>query len=152
MKNALVVLSDRDGDRELLREAAAYATGADAELVLYSPLSEDQFEEAVDTLDEIGRVENKDYNEGEALGIARQIAESAAEDAGLEDDGVEWSIVTDVTDEIDPDRIIDIAEEHDCDHVFTLGQRRSPTGKAVFGDETQRLILNFPGYVTVSME
>lgn len=150
MEDAVVVLNDRDGDSDLLREAAAYATGADADLVLYSPLSEERFEESVSSLDQIGRIENKDYSDEEAIGVARQIADSLADEA-LEEFDVEWSVVTDVTDEIEASRIIELADEHDCDHVFTLGQQRSPTGKAVFGDATQKLILNFPGYVTVTM-
>ncbi|QLK26345.1 universal stress protein [Natrinema zhouii] len=150
MEDALVVLNDRDGDRNLLREAAAYATGADANLILYSPLSEAQFEESVSSLDQIGRMENKDYSDEDAIGVAEQIADSLASEA-LEDFDVEWSVATDVIDELDANRIIDLAEKHGCDHLFTLGQPRSPTGKAVFGDTTQKLILNFPGYVTVSM-
>ncbi|MFC6764151.1 universal stress protein [Natrinema soli] len=150
MEDTLVVLNDRDGGSDLLREAAAYATGADADLILYSPLSEEQFEESVSSLDQIGRIENKDYSDEEAIGIAEQIADSLAAEA-LDDVDVEWSVVTDVTDEPDADRIIDLAEKRGCDHLFTIGQQRSPTGKAVFGDTTQKLILNFPGYVTVSM-
>lgn len=150
MEDALVVLNDRDGDSDLLREAAAYATGADADLILYSPLSDEQFEESVSSLDQIGRIENKDYSDEDAIGVAEQIADSLAAEA-LDDVDVEWSVVTDVTDELEADRIIGLAEKHGCDHLFTLGQQRSPTGKAVFGDTTQKLILNFPGYVTVSM-
>lgn len=41
--------------------------------------------------------------------------------------------------------------DYNCDHVFAIGNYRSPTGKAVFGDTAQRLILSFPGYVTVTM-
>lgn len=150
MKDALVVLGDREGSGDLLREAAAYATGADSELVLYSPLSEAQFEDAVRTLDQIGRTENKDYSDEAAAAVAKQFAENLADDA-LEAFDVSFSVVTDVTDELDASRVIRHAEENNCDHVFTLGQQRSPTGKAVFGDTTQQLILNFPGFVTVGM-
>jgi len=34
--------------------------------------------------------------------------------------------------------------------VFVRGRRRSPTGKAVFGDTAQAVILNFDGFVTVA--
>ncbi|WP_225333524.1 universal stress protein [Halomicrobium urmianum] len=151
MDDALVVLDDREDSGELLREAGAYASGADADLVLYVPLSEGEFGDVVSALDEIGRVENKDYSDEEAMGIARQHAAETAEDA-LEGFDVEWTIVADRSEEVASERVIEVAEEHGCDHVFTLGSQRSPTGKAVFGDETQRLILNFCGYVTVKME
>lgn len=150
MKDALVVLGDRDESGDLLREAAAYATGAESELVLYSPLSEEQFEDAVRTLDQIGRTENKDYSDEAATAVARQFAEDLADDA-LEEFDVTFSVVTDVTDELDASRVISLAEEKNCDHVFTLGKQLSPTGKAVFGDTTQQLLLNFPGFVTVGM-
>ncbi|SFL43715.1 Nucleotide-binding universal stress protein, UspA family [Halogranum rubrum] len=150
MEDALVVLEDRDACADLLREAAMYAKGADSELVLYSPLTTEQYEETAETLDEIGRVENREYGDDQALGVAFTFARELANDA-LADMDVEWTIVADVVEERTADHIVDIAEEHDCDHVFTLGNPRSPTGKAVFGDTTQRLILNFPGYVTTRM-
>lgn len=150
MEDALVVLDDRDGISDLLREAAAYAAGAGTDLVLYSPLSEEEHEQAISTLDEIGQLEHKDYSDKDALGVARQFANDLAEEA-LDDFDVKWSVVADVTDEIEANRVIEIAEKNDCDHVFALGQQRSPTGKAVFGDTTQQLLLNFPGFVTVTM-
>lgn len=151
MDDALVVLDDREGSSELVREAGAYATGADADIVFYAPLSEAEYEEAVAALDQLERREQKDYSDEEARGVARKRAREAAE-AGLDGFDVEWSVVTDVTDEVEAPRVIEVAEAHDCDHLFALGEARSPTGKAVFGDTTQRLILNFPGYVTVTMD
>ncbi|GAA0271161.1 universal stress protein [Halobacterium noricense] len=150
MDDALVVIDDRESTAGVLREAAAYATGADTELVLYVPLSEDEFEESLAALDEIGRVENKDYSDEDALSVAQQYAEDVTAEA-LEGFDVAYSVVTDVTEEVEAERVIEIADERDCDHVFTVGRQRSPTGKAVFGDTTQRLVLNFPGYVTVQM-
>ncbi len=151
MEDALVVVDDRESTAGVLREAAAYATGADAELVLYVPLSEEEFEESLAALDEIGRVENKDYSDEDALSVARQYAEDVTEEA-LDGFDVDYTVVTDVTEEVEAKRVIEIGNEQDCDHVFTVGRQRSPTGKAVFGDTTQRLVLNFPGFVTVQME
>ncbi|RDI69763.1 universal stress protein [Halopelagius longus] len=151
MKDALVVLDDRYDCAELLREAAAYAGGANAELVLYSPLTESEYESARDALDKIGEVENTAYTDDNAVGVARQFADELAAEA-LDGFDVEWSVVADVTEEVEADRVIEVAEERDCDHVFVLGNRRTPTGKAVFGDTTQRLVLNFPGYVTVKTD
>ena len=150
MTDTLVVLEDREDCADLLREAGMHATGANTKLVLYSPLTESEYESAVETLDHVGRVENQQYSDDDAVGVALKFAKDLARDA-LDDFDVEWSVVADVTEEVEADRLIEVAEEHDCDHVFTLGRRRSPTGKAVFGDTTQRLVLNFPGYVTVKM-
>lgn len=151
MEDALVVVDDRESTAGVVREAAAYATGADAELVLYVPLTEEEFQESLAALDEIGRVENKDYSDEDALSVAQQYAEDVTEEA-LEGFDVDFSVVTDVTEEVEAQRVIEIGNEQGCDHVFTVGRQRSPTGKAVFGDTTQRLVLNFPGFVTVQME
>ncbi|RDZ51362.1 universal stress protein [Haloferax sp. Atlit-4N] len=150
MDDALVVLEDRDGCADLLREAAMYAKGTDSKLVLYSPLTTDQYEETAETLNEIGRVENRQYSDDQALGVAFQFARELANNA-LADIDVEWSVVSDIVEERSAEHIIDVAEEYHCNHVFTLGSPRSPTGKAVFGDATQQLILNFWGYVTTKM-
>jgi nucleotide-binding universal stress UspA family protein len=48
--------------------------------------------------------------------------------------------------------VIAVAEREGCDHVFIAGKRRSPSGKAIFGDVTQSIILNFDGMVTVMMD
>jgi nucleotide-binding universal stress UspA family protein len=151
MDDALVVVDDRESTVSVTREAAAYAAGADADLVLYVPLSEAEFEESLRALDEIGRVENKDYSDEAALSVARQFAEDVTEEA-LENFDVDHSVVTDVTEEVEASRVIEIADERGCDHVFAVGRQRSPTGKAVFGDTTQQLVLNFPGFVTVQMQ
>lgn len=47
---------------------------------------------------------------------------------------------------------LNAAEAHNCDHIFIAGRRRSPTGKAIFGDWVQRVLLNFDGLVTVSLD
>lgn len=148
MEDAFVAIDDQDDSSDLLREAAAYAVGADADLVLYLPLTPEEVEESQAALDEIGRVENKDYADEDAQALATQFADDIASEP-LADFDVEYTVRTDVTDEMEASRIIELAERHGCDHVYTTGRERSPTGKAVFGDTTQQLILNFSGFVTV---
>ncbi|WP_434521134.1 universal stress protein [Halorubrum sp. AS12] len=148
MEDAFVAIDDVDQSADMLREAAAYAAGAGADLVLYHPLTPEQFEESQTALDEIGRRENKDYADEDARTVAKQFVDDVAREA-LADFDVEYTVVTDVTEEMEASRIIELAEKRGCDHVFTTGRRRSPTGKAMFGDTTQQLILNFSGFVTV---
>ena len=50
------------------------------------------------------------------------------------------------------DRILEFATTHACDYIYMTGKRRSPTGKALFGNRAQQVLLNFNGYVTVQME
>ncbi|ELZ06028.1 universal stress protein [Natrialba asiatica] len=44
--------------------------------------------------------------------------------------------------------LVVVAAEYDCKHVFIAGDKRSPTGKALFGDEAQSVLLHFDGPVT----
>jgi nucleotide-binding universal stress UspA family protein len=44
------------------------------------------------------------------------------------------------------------ARHRGCDHVFVTGRKRSPAGKAIFGDVAQRIVLEFDGAVTVLAE
>lgn len=48
--------------------------------------------------------------------------------------------------------VIEVAEEIDADHLFTLGQKRFPTGKALVGNIAQYVVLNFNGYVTLNTQ
>ncbi|MFC6725558.1 universal stress protein, partial [Halobium palmae] len=64
-------------------------------------------------------------------------------------DDVELSVVARTTDDV-AETVLEVAQERGCDHAFLLGKRRSPTGKALFGDVAQQVVLNFDGYVTLS--
>lgn len=41
------------------------------------------------------------------------------------------------------------AAENQADHLFLIGDKRSPTGKAIFGDDAQQIVLNFDGPTTL---
>ncbi len=89
--------------------------------MLSLPLTPERFEESQTALDEIGGVENKDYADEDARTVAKQFA----------DDIVRGPFAQGAS------RVIEPAEEHGCDHVYITGRRRSPTGRAMFGDTTQ---------------
>lgn len=146
--DGLVIVEDPDRDRGLLEQANAFAAGGDHALVVVALATPEEYEEIADALDEIGRVEGTSYDSTAVLdGVAGSVEDAAGE---VLDDGVEYDVRTAVVDEADQaDRILDVAERAGSDHVFVPGRRRSPTGKAVFGDRTQRVILDFDGYVTV---
>lgn len=150
MHRALVAVDGTERDRELLSEAADYAAGTDAELLLLVTVPEETLEANSETIDRIAEVEHTSYSSDTVLASVENPVRESAE-AALADRAVDYEIRTEVTDER-VDAILRVADEAGCDHLFMLGQRRSPTGKAVFGDETQRAILNFEGYVTVSFD
>lgn len=82
--------------------------------------------------------------------MSGDVEDVASEVLGTTVDYEVRTVVLDTSDQAEA--IVDIAERTDCDHIFVPGYRRSPTKKAVFGDRAQRVILDFDGYVTVSMK
>ena len=148
MEKALAVVRQHsDATPELLREAGAFAAGVDAELLVLHVMPEEEYEERMSSRMETGSgggAFSIDEAEREATFIAKEAARDALGDVDVEYElkGVVGRIGQDV---------IEIAEEEGCDHLFVSGRRRSPSGKAFFGDVTQRLLLNFDGMVTVSL-
>ena len=150
MSPALVVIEHADRDRQLLERARSFALGEETHLIVLSLATPDEYEEFAETLDAIGRVEHTTYDEDAILtGLASDVEDLAAETLGGD---VEYVSESTVSSDNQAQDILATAETNDCDHVFVPGRRRSPTGKVVFGDRTQRVILEFDGFVTVSME
>ena len=148
MEKALaVVRQNSSATPELLREAGEFAAGVDAELLVLHVMPEDEYDERMSTRMETGSgggTFSIDEAEREATFIAKEAARDALADLDVayELKGIVGRLERDV---------IDIADEEGCDHLFVSGRRRSPSGKAFFGDVTQRILLNFDGMVTVSL-
>lgn len=152
MKRSLVVIDDTDIHRELLAEAGKVASGNGADLVLFSWMTVEEFSDSSDTLEIIENAEHTTYSGATALDTARKFAMEFGDEV-LGEDGLDYEVTAVVTDEDErADEILDAAEEFDCDHIFIVGRRRSPTGKVLFGDVAQRVILNFDGFVTIAMD
>jgi nucleotide-binding universal stress UspA family protein len=152
MDTALVVLPEGD-QMDLLQEAGELAAGVDATLFVLSLIDEDEVEKNIETLDTIAEIEEISYSiDAASTEPARNAARNAAETA-FDDISVEYEPLGVV---VESDKrattILDVAEDRDCDHVFIAGRQRSPTGKAIFGDVAQSVILNFDGHVTVTTE
>lgn len=151
MENALVVVEDDDVSKDLLREAGRFAAAEDATLYPFAMVSNEELERTLSTLDQIAEMESTSYNDEAALEHARGFLEETATEA-LDVD-VAFEPVCRVADE--GSRVsatLSAAEEYDCDHVFAAGRKRSPTGKALFGDYVQSLLLEFDGRVTVDLK
>ena len=154
MHRSLAVVDDTEVHRELLAEAARLSRGSDGELVLFTTMTADEFESDTEKLESIERAEGTTFSGASALDGARKVAREVAEEvfADLEWD-VEYQVVAKVVEDGDrADAIVDAASEHDCQHVFVVGRKRSPTGKVLFGDTAQQVILNFDGMVTITTE
>jgi nucleotide-binding universal stress UspA family protein len=144
MERALVVIGPTDGTRRIVREAGELAAGTGAELVLLAVKPEEEYGETQAALSGLGSdvVYTLEQAEESAERLARTVARETLD--GLD---VDYRVVGTVGREAE--RILATAAEEECDHLFIAGRRRSPTGKALFGDLTQRILLSFEGPVTV---
>lgn len=154
MDNALVVIDDTDAHRKLLAEAGQLAHGTGATLAVLGWITPDQVEETAANLEVIEQMEGMSYSDPDSGSTARQFAHQFAESVFESlDDPIEFTadgIV--VAEDERADEIIAVAERLGHDHIFIVGRRRSPTGKALFGDFAQRILLNFDGTVTLKMD
>lgn len=152
MDRALVVVDDTDVHRELLLEAGELAVGVEAKLVLFSSMTAEEFEEGNEMLESVERVERTSYSDTSPLDVARNFAREFAQDV-FGNDAPDYEVTAAVTEGTErADKILEAADEYDCDHVFVVGRKRSPTGKVLFGDVAQQVILGFDGPVTISVE
>lgn len=148
MERALAVVSGDERTKELVREAGELAAGVDADLVLLHVTDDEEFTERSAALASIPDFDTN-YTVDNARDGARQYARDVGRDV-LDDLDVEYEAVGALGEEAE--EILDIADDRGCDHVFLTGRRRSPTGKALFGDAAQTVILSFEGAVTILVE
>lgn len=152
MQRALVAVDGTEQNKEMVKKAAAIAEGVGAELYLFSMLDPEQFDDEVETRNAIAEIENTTYSDVNSLESVHADLESLVDEL-FGDPAFEYETVVSVKDEDDhADGILEAAEKFDCEHVFLTGRKRSPTGKAIFGDTVQSVLLNFDGEVTVSLQ
>ncbi|EJN59383.1 Nucleotide-binding universal stress protein, UspA family [Halogranum rubrum] len=145
MNRALVVVTDSTRSKQILREAGELAASNDAELVLLSVAPTESYEDTHDAVASIGSSDLVYTIEQAEESAVRNIERTASEAF----DGLDVDYHTKAVFGREVDSILDVAEAYDCDHLFIAGRRRSPTGKALFGDLTQQVLLTFDGPVTV---
>jgi len=148
MERALAVVDADESTETLVREAGELAAAVGAELFVLHVTDEEEYEEKRQTMESIPDSRAR-YSSKQALDGAEEFAADVGREA-LDGVDVSWEALGRVGDE--QTEILDSAAEHECDHLFVAGEKRSPTGKAIFGDLTQSIILNFDGPVTVVTE
>lgn len=145
MSSILVVLAHDEPDERLLEAAKTYATGTDTETFIC------RFIDRKDYQDEVQRENNPGEQVDSIEMKEREANEKATEIGELYFDGEIPYTAHGLVGTI-PDDILRFAEEQNCEQIFVTGKKRSPSGKALFGDVAQSLILNFDGPVTVTTE
>lgn len=145
MDHALVVVDASEGTKRLVREAGDLAAGVDARLTLLHVTEEEEYNDKVSSMARIPEADVS-YTHDRAEEGGRQFVRDVAREV-LADHDLEFEAVGDVGDPVDV--ILDQAADRGCDHVFVAGRKRSPAGKAIFGDVAQSVILEFDGAVTI---
>ncbi|QLG62393.1 universal stress protein [Halorarum salinum] len=148
MEHALAVVGPTESAKKLVREAGELAAGVGARLTLIHVTDEEEYD---DRREELARVTGAGsaYSVGQAVEGARSYAADVGREV-LEDIDVEYDAVGSVGDRAET--VLTEAERRGCDHIFITGDKRSPTGKALFGDDTQRVVLDATVPVTVVTE
>jgi nucleotide-binding universal stress UspA family protein len=83
-----------------------------------------------------------------ATAVGREMYKDAVADTSVD---VDADIVGAVSGKDQSETVLQVARRNDCDHIFLSGGKRSPAGKALFGDFAQSVLLGFDGCVTVRM-
>lgn len=152
MDRPLVVTDPSDRAQELIREAGEVAASNGVPLRVLTVVSREEYENDAAVIESIGDVEDVAYSANPAE-YARSVASSAISDLLSDFDIETEAIGRSVEDGGErADTILRVANEADCDYIYLIGQRRRPTGKAVFGDTAQRVILNFDQYTVTLTE
>jgi len=145
MDRALAVIDPTDAAKDLLREAGTLAAGVGADLVVIHVTTEDEYGGRREAMEAIPN-STADYTPDDAEAGAAQFAADLADEI-LGDLDVEYETAGYLGKKAE--KTLRAADEYDCDHIFLAGRKRSPTGKAIFGDATQKVILDTDGPVTV---
>ncbi|GAA0253841.1 universal stress protein [Haladaptatus pallidirubidus] len=145
MEHALAVIEPTDAAKELVTEAGIIAESLDATLLLTHVTTGKEYSARREAMESL-MSSSANYTADDAQEGAEQFASDMGSEL-LTDRDVEYEVRGYLGNKAT--KILDAAEEYDCDHIFLAGRQRSPTGKALFGDATQRVILDFDGPVTV---
>lgn len=148
MEHALAVVGPTESAKKLVREAGELAAGVGAKLTLIHVTDEEEYDDRREELAKVTGVGSA-YSVGQAVEGARSYASDVGREV-LEDLDVEYDAVGSVGDRAET--ILTEADRRGCDHIFITGNQRSPAGKALFGDDTQRIILDATIPVTVITE
>lgn len=142
MDTVLVVLDSSNADETLLETVRQHVAGIDLGVVLCRIVDRDEYEGDVQNKAKAGeRVNSVEEVESEARAEAERVAEEHFDGAVTYTSvGIVGTI---------PDDVLTIADEHGSGHAFIAGRKRSPAGKVLFGDNAQKLLLDFDGPVTV---
>lgn len=142
MDRALVITEPTERGRELIELAGEMAAGTGGQLILLRVIDETEYGR------DLQRKANTSMEGMDSIDEVEQKGKETAEELGEDILGDNVSYTVEVLFGKLPDDLLAKANELDADHLFITGERRSPTGKVLFGDTTQAVLLNFDGPIT----
>ncbi|WP_266082404.1 universal stress protein [Haladaptatus caseinilyticus] len=149
MDKILTVVEPVETDIQLLKEAGSIAATAGVELVVLSLVIDGSDRATTEAMDQWLDIDAGDERTNTKIDIASRFATAIASET-LDSLDVNYTAIGDHIENTRPSaKVINVAESHGCDHIYVTNRSHSPTGKALFGEMAQSIILNFDGYVTV---
>jgi nucleotide-binding universal stress UspA family protein len=142
----LTAIKGGDSPENVLRTGADLAEAYDDTLFVVNVLPEEEYRKRRrDMADESS---SASYTVEQAQSSVRQEAQSLVAESDIEFDDIEYrSRVGKVDTEI-----LAIADAIDARYIVLGGRKRTPTGKALFGSVTQRVLLNAETPVVTVMQ
>lgn len=142
MSSILVLMRNDQPDERLLEIANRHIRGTDTSAVVCRVYDEDRYQSEIQQNVRSGNdIESVDQLEATAEETAQTIATSVFDD---ENTVIPIGLAGDL-----PNDVLELANEYGCTQIFLSGRKRSPVGKAFFGDIAQQILLEFDGPVTI---
>lgn len=140
MDAVLIVHQGDDTSEELFESAKTHVTGTGKEVIIYNFINKNKVKR------DLQRQAQPDRTIEEMKKSAEKETKTIAEDIFEEE--IPYTVIDGIGNV--PEDIIQVTGEYGCEHIFINGRKRSPAGKAIFGDTAQSVILEFDGPVTVT--
>lgn len=128
--------NDREHVEDLTCVSIDIADPTDTTVYLLHVFQQDEYEELAASMD-------VDPTAGDIRPDALAARHGSVDDSRtkLEGEGIDYEI-RGVIGGKPAEQVLRIASENDADHIVVGGTVRSPTGKAIFGDHAQQILLN----------
>ena len=146
MDQLLAVVEPTESARTLVRQAGEVAKATNADLLLIHVTDALKYSSHRESMDS-STSNSTHYTRNEAEERATQLADEIGNEV-LSDTTVEYDTAGYLGNKAE--KVLEIANQQNCDRIFITGHNRSPTGKAIFGDTAQKIMLDFDGSVTVN--
>jgi nucleotide-binding universal stress UspA family protein len=135
----MTIIAATDGAMEqdpVVSTAHDLASAYDDRLVVLHVFVQEEFEDHLNEVEEIGEPDTFSISQGEQIAV--RVARKTIDMTLKSEDGIE--IVGRVGEPAE--EILSVADEYNAQYLVIGGRKRTPVGKAMFGSITQSVLLN----------